>query len=166
MKIVDSSFSLKTPKNVRRTFFNDTLILVIFLPFLVAFRGWQLAQFNFALNFEWNGFECLDVQKQPPEVCYKNMFLKIAQNVNSCEFCEIFKSTFFKNTSGRLVLNVVVCYCAGNCIDNFLPSANFVLKDCVWPFCGVGTQKVKGWSVEIMYSYPFDNRCPIKTIHT
>ena len=41
LKIVDSFFNLKTPNNVRRTFFNDTLILAIFLPFLVAFRGWQ-----------------------------------------------------------------------------------------------------------------------------
>ena len=64
--------------------------------------------------------------------------------VNSAKFL---KAPFFKNTSGRLLLNVVVCYCAGNYIDNFLPSANFVLKECVWPFYGVGTQRVKGWSV-------------------
>ena len=62
-------------------------------------------------------------------------------------FVKFLKAPFFKNTSGRLFLNVVVCYCAGNCIDNFLASANFVRKDSVWPFCGVGTQRVKGWSI-------------------
>ena len=33
LKIADSFFNMKTPNNVRRVFFNDTLILVIFFAF-------------------------------------------------------------------------------------------------------------------------------------
>ena len=56
--------------------------------------------------------------KQLLEVFYKNVFLKISQSLQentrpatqvfSCELCEIFKNTCFKNTTGEVLLDTQI----------------------------------------------------------
>ena len=79
----------------------------------------------------------MNIQKQPPEVFFKKVFLKISQNsqentctkvaeacnsikkealaqVLSCEFCETFKNIFFKEqfwaTASEHLVSNVICH--------------------------------------------------------
>ena len=77
----------------------------------------------------------MNIQKQPPEVFFKKVFLKISQNsqentctkvaeacnfikkealaqVLSCEFCETFKNIFFKEkkTAFEHLVSNVICH--------------------------------------------------------
>ena len=47
------------------------------------------------LEATWNTISFFYTQKQPPEVFYRNIKKETLAEVFYCEFCEIFKNTFF-----------------------------------------------------------------------
>ena len=84
-----------TPKNIKK---NHRLSHIFnwYKKGILGRKGFRATDFLAQLYFSK-----IDGQKQPPDVLYKKLFLKVSQysQENTCaEFCEFFKNTFFTRT--------------------------------------------------------------------